>query len=239
MAIGSHQSTTLKTDEWLTPPFILRALGDFDLDPSAPVIRPWDTAAQHFTIQDNGLLRRWFGRVWLNPPYSIAGRFMARLAGHGQGTALIFARTETEWWFNTVWRAASALLFLKGRLNFHLPDGRRAAKNAGAPSVLVAYGAGDAERLAESGIGGKFVPLQLPLGFVVLLPQGNETWREAVAEAFLSEGGGALPLDRLYRLLARHPKAARNQHWRAKVRQIVQRSGFRRVGPGLYELEEG
>ena len=237
MPIGSRETATSKTDEWLTPPAIVRALGDFDLDPSAPLVRPWDTAAHHFTIADNSLLRRWFGRVWLNPPYSIAGRFMARLAGHGRGTALIFARTETEWWFRSIWPAAAALLFIEGRLNFHLPDGRRAKNNAGAPSVLVAYGQDDAARLAESGIGGKFVPLRLPIGIAVLLPQGNQTWREAVSEAFAKAGSAALPLDQLYRLLANHPKAKSNQHWRAKVRQIVQRSGFRRIGPGVYELE--
>lgn len=237
MSIGGHHSARPNTDEWLTPPELLQALGPFDLDPSAPVLRPWDTAEMHYTIQENGLLQRWEGRVWLNPPYSIASRFMARMAEHGRGTSLIFARTETKWWFKTIWPVAAALLFLKGRLNFHLPDGRRAAKNAGAPSVLVAYGQDDAERLADSGIPGKLVPLWLPRSFAVLVPKSNVTWREAVAEAFEAMGGGAIRLDQLYRLLAKHPKTESNQHWRAKVRQIVQRSGFRRIGPGVYELE--
>lgn len=50
----------------------IRALGPFDLDPCSPVGRPWDTAAQHHTIHDNGLLKPWSGRVWLNPPYASA-----------------------------------------------------------------------------------------------------------------------------------------------------------------------
>jgi hypothetical protein len=59
----------MKNDEWLTPPEILRALGDFDLDPCAPVTRPWETAAQHYTALDDGLNKQWNGRVWCNPPF--------------------------------------------------------------------------------------------------------------------------------------------------------------------------
>lgn len=55
-------------DEWLTPPEIIRALGEFDLDPCAPIVRPWDMAKAHYTELDNGLIRPWHGRVWLNPP---------------------------------------------------------------------------------------------------------------------------------------------------------------------------
>lgn len=56
-------------DEWLTPPEIIKALGQFDLDPCAPVVRPWDTAERHYSIKDNGLMLPWSGRVWCNPPY--------------------------------------------------------------------------------------------------------------------------------------------------------------------------
>ncbi len=50
--IGSHQSAKMKKDEWLTPPSILELLGDFDLDPCAPINRPWSMAKNHFTIKD-------------------------------------------------------------------------------------------------------------------------------------------------------------------------------------------
>ena len=69
MAIGSHQSAKMGKDEWLTPPELIRALGEFDLDPCAPINRPWPTAGGHFTREDDGLTKEWFGRVWLNPPY--------------------------------------------------------------------------------------------------------------------------------------------------------------------------
>lgn len=37
--MGSHQSATMTKDEWLTPPSILMALGQFDLDPCSPIVR--------------------------------------------------------------------------------------------------------------------------------------------------------------------------------------------------------
>lgn len=156
--MGGHQSAAMITDTWLPPPDIISALGDFDLDPCTPEVMPWATAVHRFTKKDDGLSKDWFGRVWLNPPYSReAIKWLNKLADHGQGTALVFARTETEWFFNSVWKKASALLFLEGRIHFHLPDGTRAAANAGAPSVLVAYGSLDASLLKYSGIKGAFV----------------------------------------------------------------------------------
>ena len=95
--MGSHQSHRMGKDEWLTPPDLLRQLGEFDLDPCAPVTRPWDMAAEHFTMLDDGLKRPWHGRVWLNPPYGKhAAAWLDRLADHGRGTALIFCLLYTS-----------------------------------------------------------------------------------------------------------------------------------------------
>jgi hypothetical protein len=152
-------------DEWLTPPEIIEALGgpqSFDLDPCAPINRPWDTAKQHYTIVDNGLLKPWHGRLWFNPPYggpNIVGPWMRRMANHGIGTALIFARTETELFFETVWKQATAILFLRGRLYFHHSNGTKASANAGAPSCLVAYGNSDSKILQNCRIPGQFIQL--------------------------------------------------------------------------------
>jgi hypothetical protein len=156
--IGSHQSAKMGKDEWLTPPEIIQSLGDFSLDPCAPVLRPWDTAKTHYTIDDDGLTKDWFGRVWCNPPYGLeAVKWLERMALHDNGIALIFARTETNMFFDQVWEKATALLFLKGRLYFHHVDGTRAKANAGAPSVLIAYGVNNAQILRDSGIKGKFL----------------------------------------------------------------------------------
>jgi len=144
----------------LPPPQLIKALGEFDLDPSSPIGRPWDTAKQHYTLMDNGLAKPWAGRVWLNPPYgSQTPKWMQMLAQHGNGIALIFARTETATFFPWVWEHAHALLFIKGRLNFYTKEGKRGG-TAGAPSVLIAYGRDNADVLRHSGIEGAFVGLR-------------------------------------------------------------------------------
>lgn len=160
--IGSHhRGYEGKSNEWLTPPEIIHALGEFDLDPCSPVNRPWRTAKSHYTTEDDGLTKPWIGRVWLNPPYGPhTGKWLRRLACHGRGTALIFARTETEMFFEHVWGKASALLFIKGRLHFHYVDGTRAAANSGAPSVLISYGDEDAQILRDCGIKGAYIRLE-------------------------------------------------------------------------------
>jgi uncharacterized cupin superfamily protein len=188
----------------------------------------------------NGLLRAWDGRVWLNPPYGPRiGSWMRRMADHGWGTALVFARTETEWFFETIWRAetADAVLFLEGRLNFHHADGARSKFNAGGPSVLIAYGAEDAERLHASGLEGRFLPLSRPLAVFVAV-QGAETWRDVVLDALKGLGKEAT-LAELYEAIENHPKARGRAHWRAKIRQTVQTDLFERTGPGRYRIPGG
>ncbi len=149
--------------EWLTPPAIIKALGSFDLDPCSPINRPWPTAAHHFTVEDDGLAQPWNGRVWLNPPYDHhAERWLERLAEHGDGIALIFARTDTRSFHSQVWRRADAALFLLGRLRFHLVDGSLPTHtNCGAPSVLVAYGKDNVSQLKSCGLAGAFINLQV------------------------------------------------------------------------------
>lgn len=235
--MGSLQSARSETDSWLTPPALIEALGgadSFDLDPASLAERPWPTARTHYTEAENGLILPWFGRVWLNPPYSTAlvARFLGRMAAHDRGTALIFARTETDSFHRFVWAAASALLFLRGRLNFHHVDGRRAEANGGAPSVLIAYGEEDREILAAAPIDGAFVALRLPLSCIA--PKLETSWREALT-AFFAGREGPVPLADVYRAFADHPKSRANQHWREKLRQVLQRGAFERVDKGLWQ----
>ncbi|GJN60462.1 DNA N-6-adenine-methyltransferase [Elizabethkingia anophelis] len=146
-------------DEWLTPPEIIKALGSFDLDPCSPVNRPWPTANNHFTIEDDGLSQGWNGRVWCNPPYGdVAKLWLNKCANHGNAIALTFARTETKMFFDHVWNKADAVLFIKGRLKFYHVNGVK-GDSAGAPSVLIAYGKENVRILENCGIHGKFINL--------------------------------------------------------------------------------
>ena len=154
MSLSGHQSPVMGKDEWLTPPEIIRALGPFDLDPCAPIARPWPTASSHLTIEDDGLSKPWRGLVWCNPPFGREGvKWLRRMAEHGNGVALIPARTETAMFYECVWGTADAVCFVKGRPHFHHVDGSRAAFNSGAPICLVAYGPEGAGRLRISRLG--------------------------------------------------------------------------------------
>ena len=159
----NFNTNTANNDEWLTPPEIIRLLGPFDLDPCAPVIRPWPTAKTHYTKEDDGLKLPWLGRVWLNPPY---GRqtflWLEKLAEHKSGIALIFARTETRGFHETIWQKAMGVFFFRGRLCFHHVSGEKGGA-ANAPSCLVTYSREDMDRLAagaDNGLSGQLVRLR-------------------------------------------------------------------------------
>jgi hypothetical protein len=147
------------THTWLTPPEIIEALGPFDLDPcAAPSPRPWPTAARHIELPECGLTAEWQGRVWLNPPFgSYTGQWLGRMALHGNGIALTFARTDTRMFRQHVWPFADGVMFLHGRPHFHAPDGTRATGNSGGPICLIAYGEDNARALQASGLRGAFL----------------------------------------------------------------------------------
>lgn len=125
------------TNEWFTPKWILKECGEFDLDPCGDV--RWPTANACYT--KHGLEQDWFGRVWLKPPNGREiGRWLNRLADHGNGLALTFARTDTKW-FQSFAPKCAWILFISGRIKFveseNLTESKR---NPGAPSILMAVG---------------------------------------------------------------------------------------------------
>ncbi len=154
-------NTRTGKDEWLTPPEIIRALGEFDLDPCAPVNRPWNMAGRHFTVKDDGLKQQWSGRVWCNPPYDSTSMaaFVRRCMEHRNATLLTFARTETKVFQQLIFPNAVAMLFIAGRLRFYHANGEQAG-TAGAPSVLTAFDEYNAEMLRKSGIRGWYIRMK-------------------------------------------------------------------------------
>ena len=155
----SFQISKQGKDEWLTPQSVLYPLGQFDLDPCAPIKRPWPTATKHYTILDNGLIQDWNGRVWLNPPYGPeTSKWLLKLASHNNGIALVFSRTDVVWFHKIVFKHASAILFLEGRIRFHHVSGLQGG-TPGCGSVLIAFGAENAISLQNSKLKGKFIQL--------------------------------------------------------------------------------
>jgi hypothetical protein len=157
----SHEPPAGGKPDWYTPPEIFHALAiDFDLDPCAPEWprAHWIPTRRRISLPVDGMEQPWDGRVWLNPPYAAqTGRWVGRLAEHGDGIALVFTRADTPWWQAAVGRS-SAVCFIEGRVNFiegnpELRKGTRTDSRAGAPSCLIAFGAVCAVALARSGLG--------------------------------------------------------------------------------------
>lgn len=146
----SHEG---KTNTWLTPLSLIKSLGEFDLDPCG--FPGHKTAEQLICLPDDGLKFGWHGRVWLNPPY---GRnidvWLKRLQQHGNGIALVFARTDTEWFHSL---SPDLTFFIKGRIKFLRPD-FTADTNAGHGSMLLCYGKTNIDAVLQSGIIGKAKP---------------------------------------------------------------------------------
>ena len=160
MSNKNFNTVTEGHDEWLTPRYITDTLGPFDLDPCSPGIRrPWSTANLHLDKKDDGLKGPWYGRIWCNPPYGRdTFKWLSKLADHGNGIALVFARTETIGFFEQVWERADAIFFFKGRLKFCYVDGTE-GNTANAPSCLIAYGANNVQALRVFPFPGKFIKL--------------------------------------------------------------------------------
>lgn len=148
------------TDEWYTPKEIIDALGRFDLDPCAPERPLWTTADVMYNRNDDGLTKEWFGRVWLNPPYSrpLIEKFIDKMAEHGNGIALLYNRCDSSMFQKVIFKTATAMKFLKHRIRFFRPDGSRGG-NPGCGSILVAFGEDNARIIKDCGIEGKYVRL--------------------------------------------------------------------------------
>ncbi len=146
-------------DVWLTPRYIIDALGPFDLDPCAAIARPWNCATLNWVWTVDGLAHDWLDRfVWMNPPYSSVTIWMGAIARHGNGIALVFARTDTSWFHESVWGIPCSLIFLRSRIAFLDADGNKSPHgSASSASVLVGYGDKARSRLEGCGLGGHLI----------------------------------------------------------------------------------
>lgn len=227
-------TNTINNDEWLTPPELIKSLGEFDLDPCSPVNRPWDTAKNHFTELDNGLLQDWKNyRVWLNPPYGRAlDAWLNRMAMHSNGIALIFARTETKAFHDFIFPYAYSIMFIQGRIQFYDVFGNKGA-NANAPSILVSYTEIDSEKIDVSGIKG-FHQFMGQHVFIIGLHSDNRSWKIIVGQA-LAALQKESTLEEIYDTVIRLAplKVNKNKFFHEKIRQQLQLY-FKSVERGIW-----
>lgn len=121
----------------------------------------WATAKEMYNKQDDGLSKEWFGRVWLNPPYSrpLIEKFVSKMADHNNGIALLFNRCDNKIFQKIIFKKATAIKFLSHRIRFYRPDGTR-GDSPGCGSVLVAFGEENAEILQRCNLEGKYIRLK-------------------------------------------------------------------------------
>lgn len=156
----TFERTKNSTDEWYTPKEIIDALGPFDTDPYAPISPLWPTASVMYNKNDNGLIKNWEGRVWLNPPYSrpLICQFLEKMSAHNNGIALLYNRCDSVMFQEHVLSKCSGILFLSKRIKFYRPDGTQGG-SPGCGSILVAYGQNNLDTLKGYPLQGKlFIP---------------------------------------------------------------------------------
>lgn len=151
----SHESPRNESVEWYTPPEIFDALGlVFDLDPCSPGEgKDFVPAAHRFTLADDGLSKPWFGTAFVNPPYGKhTPAWLAKLAAHGDGVALVFARTDTRWCQEAM-AGASAVCFIASRVRFYAGSRIERGVHPGVVPCLLLSGARPGRRCWAVGLG--------------------------------------------------------------------------------------
>jgi phage N-6-adenine-methyltransferase len=132
-----------KSNEWYTPSKYIevarQVMGGITLDPASCELANETVKAEHYyTKEDNGLAQRWYGNVWLNPPYA---RDNSKPNGQKSGIrhwvekmidtyetgetdqiiALLTTQTNTTW-FRPLWNYP--ICFVDHNLRFFTPHGR-------------------------------------------------------------------------------------------------------------------
>ena len=145
----AETSAYLKTqftgeNEWYTPSEYLEIVREFfggtiELDAASSDAAQEEVRARtYFTKVDDALARNWFGRVWLNPPYSQPeiAHFVTKLVREfsakrvTEAILLTHNFTDTAWFHETA-SAAAAICFTKGRIKFYNAAGLGVASTQG------------------------------------------------------------------------------------------------------------
>ncbi len=143
---SKETARTKKTDSWYTPPsivqLVIQVLGEISLDPCADDGRHIE-AAEHYTFDDDGLKQPWYGKVYMNPPYSHPGLWMKKLqlefetGNVDEAIALVPAATDTNWLSPVL--KTQPVCFWKGRIKF-LGQDYQFKSSARQSHVLVYWG---------------------------------------------------------------------------------------------------
>jgi phage N-6-adenine-methyltransferase len=142
-AAENHRAEGTGENEWYTPAKYIElareVLGAIDLDPATNAkAQAFIHAAQFFTKIDDGLKRKWHGRVWLNPPYTqpeialfSTKMVEERRAGRVLAAIMLTHNYTDTAWFHELTSVADAICFTRGRVKFIDEDGNECAPTQG------------------------------------------------------------------------------------------------------------
>ncbi len=128
-----------KTDMWATPQaYFDEVAKEFVFSVDVCANKENTKVNKFFSIEDNGLVQKWEGICWMNPPYGREiGKWIKKAYESAKQGAtvvgLLPARTDTKW-FHTYIYGKAEIRFIKGRLKFG--DCKNAAPF---PSMLVIW----------------------------------------------------------------------------------------------------
>ncbi len=142
---GDHQRNTQFTPSYVLD-LVRRDLGGIGLDPCTTEDNPVD-AATFYTVDVDGLVQPWSGPEWtpsvfVNPPYAKAREpWVEKCITHGERQAVILlipSASDTRI-FQRAAEAASAVVFIRGRLKFGVLRPNRRQVAASHPSALIGW----------------------------------------------------------------------------------------------------
>ena len=145
----STPQTSRTSDDYYTPAWIFELLGlTFDLDVACPPEGPTHTPCHaYFTQADDGLTRSWFGRVFMNPPFSKPQPWVQKFMAHANGIAVL--PVSKSQWFGQLWIDAHGIAMLPSSLKFVDPNGGNGSIFMA--TCIVAYGQDNVKALRNIG----------------------------------------------------------------------------------------
>ncbi len=143
-----------KHDTLQTPDWIIRELGEIDLDPCAGANTCIGKTNWAIERGENGLDKDWFGFVYCNPPFSQKKTWSQKMITHGNGILILPERGSAPW-FGPLAIAAGQYWVMGKKINFH---GGPSSNNMG--SCLFLFGEEAIRRILQSNLPGHLVAVK-------------------------------------------------------------------------------
>ena len=114
----------MANDELYTPKALFDKLGlEFDLDVASSYNPNIATPTlNRFTLEDDALSKEWFGRVWMNPPFSKPSPWVDKWLEHGNGVMLTPLGGNGRW-LQKAWDSNAAVVCMQPNIGFINTEG--------------------------------------------------------------------------------------------------------------------